>query len=101
MANETDNLILTQLREIRAQLNKLDEHDKRFDAIDRRFDGIDKTLETLKFQMTYTYGAAGLAGVNSLGAEAKADAALKRLDANDNDLAEVKRRLKALEDANQ
>jgi hypothetical protein len=98
MANETDNLILAQLREIRATLT---DHGKRFDAIDRRFDGIDKTLETLKFQMTYTYGAAGLAGVNSIGAESKADAALKRLDANDNDLADVKRRLKALEDANQ
>jgi hypothetical protein len=42
MAQEPDNLVLAQLREMRAQLQgitaKLEQHDQRFDQIDRRFD---------------------------------------------------------------
>ena len=42
MAQEPDNLVLVQLREMRGQLQaitaKLEEHDRRFDQIDKRFD---------------------------------------------------------------
>lgn len=95
MAVESDNLVLAHLREIRADIgqmkSKLEDHD-------RRFDGLDKTLETIKFQMTYTYGTAGIANVNSIGAEAKADAALKRQVDFELDMAAVKQRLVALEE---
>jgi len=42
MAEERDNLVLIQLREMRAELKsittKLDQHDLRFDNLDKRFD---------------------------------------------------------------
>jgi hypothetical protein len=42
MADEPENLVLVQLREVRSELQgirtKLEEHDRRFDQIDRRFD---------------------------------------------------------------
>ena len=56
MANDADNLVLTQLREIRATLaghsarfDRIDERfaemDERFDQISERFDQIEKRLE--------------------------------------------------------
>ncbi len=42
MADEPDNLVLVQLRDIRGKLDKIDdklhEHDRRFDHLDKRFD---------------------------------------------------------------
>ena len=38
MANDPNNLVLVQLREIRATLERFDEMDKRFDQLDKRFE---------------------------------------------------------------
>ncbi len=42
MADEPENLVLVQLREVRSELQgirtKLNEHDTRFDQLDKRFD---------------------------------------------------------------
>lgn len=41
MAEETQNLVLSLLREIRA---KLDGHDKRFDAVDKKLDSLRQAI---------------------------------------------------------
>lgn len=55
MAEDSSNLILRLLRDIRG---RLDEHDKRFDKMDQRFDKIDHRLEEMHESM---YTALGLA----------------------------------------
>jgi hypothetical protein len=51
MANEADNLVLVQLREIRATLV---EHSARFDQIDKRFDQLDKRFEDFHALTSHT-----------------------------------------------
>lgn len=64
MANDSDNLVLRMLREIRA---KQDEHSAKFEHIDTRFDRTDarldtmsKDLEEVRFQVTYGLGVASI-----------------------------------------
>jgi uncharacterized protein YdcH (DUF465 family) len=68
MAKDPENLLLVQLREIRAELErmstKLEAHDKRFDKIDERFDGLDHKL-------THVFGFAAMASLGSKHAETK------------------------------
>lgn len=44
MANDLDNIVVANLREMHAQLQgiaaKLEEHDRRFDRIDKRFEDV-------------------------------------------------------------
>ena len=95
MAREPDNLVLMQLREIRGGLDqissKLEEHD-------RRFDKIDKDNETFKFQLTHTFGLAGMANLQSQLAQERADEALERQKRMDSHFAEVERRLGKVEE---
>lgn len=95
MAREPDNLVLTQLREIRGGLDqirsKLEEHD-------RRFDKIEKDIETFKFQPTHTFGLAGMANLQSQLAQEKADEALERQKRMDAHFAEIERRLGKVEE---
>ena len=51
MANEPDNLVLVQLREIRATLA---EHSARFDRMDERFDQLDKRFEDFHALTSHT-----------------------------------------------
>ncbi len=51
MANEPDNLVLVQLREIRATLL---EHSARFDQFDKRFDQLDKRFEDFHALTSHT-----------------------------------------------
>lgn len=95
MAREPDNLVLAQLREIRADIGqiktKLEEHD-------RRFDKLDKDNETFKYQLTHTFGLAGMANLQSQLAREKADEALERQKRMDAQFAEIERRLTTVEE---
>lgn len=53
MADEPENLVLAQLREIRSKLDKLDEHDKRFDRLD-------KQGEEMRQYMSYALGVGAM-----------------------------------------
>lgn len=53
MANEPDNLVLIQLREIRATQA---EHSTRFDQIDRRFNDVDKRFDEMRLLLGPTIG---------------------------------------------
>ena len=80
MAEEPDNLILVQLREIRSKLEKLEKLDvleRRFDAMDRRFDAMDKRFDEMR---TYVYYSLGLGSVNQLKA-AELEARIEALEA--------------------
>ena len=68
MADEPDNLVLKLLREIRG---KQDEHSEKLKEHDTRFDDLDKTLETFKFQLTHTFGLAGMANLQAQHTDAK------------------------------
>jgi hypothetical protein len=58
MTEETENLVLIELREIRAKLEGLD-------RLEARFDKMDKGFETLRFQRTHTCGMAGMANTQA------------------------------------
>jgi hypothetical protein len=53
MADEPDNLVLVQLREIRTTLA---DHSKRFDRMDERFDRIDKRFDDFHLLVTHALG---------------------------------------------
>ena len=99
MAKEPDTLVLIHRREMRA---KMDTMDAKFDAVKAeqslRFDTIDKTLESLKFQTTYIYGAAGIANMTGLQAEAKADDVVARQKKTDARVDDLERRLRLVEE---
>ena len=99
MAKEPDTLVLIHRREMRA---KMDTMDAKFDAVKAeqslRFDTIDKTLESLKFQTTYIYGAAGIANMTGLQAEAKADDVVARQKKTDARVDDLDRRLRLVEE---
>ena len=86
MADEPDNLVLVQLRDIRGKLDKMDdklhEHDQRFDHLDKRFDEMRQ----------YVIHALGLGSMNEMKAR-EVDARLevgeamaKRIDARFKDI---------------
>jgi len=95
MAEEPDNLVLIQLREMRAELKnitvKLDQHDLRFDNLDKRFDEM----------RLYVNHALGLGTMNDLKAreldarQDESEARQKRMAAL---MAEIERRLGRVED---
>ena len=60
MTEDSSNLILRLLRDIRV---RLDEHDKRFDRMEQRFDKIDQRLEEMHESM---YTALGLAAHSNI-----------------------------------
>ena len=101
MAKEPDTLVLIHRREMRA---KMDTMDAKFDAVKAeqslRFDTIDKTLGSLKFQTTYIYGAAGIANMTGLQAEAKAkaDDVVARQKKTDARVDDLDRRLRLVEE---
>jgi DNA anti-recombination protein RmuC len=68
MIEETENLVLIHLREVRA---KLEGFDTRFGGVEARLDKMDKDFETLRFQLTHTFG---MANTQALRADEKADA---------------------------
>ncbi len=60
MPDEPENLVLVQLREIRAKLDKLDALER---SMDRRFDLIDKRFDEMR---SYVYYSLGLGTANQL-----------------------------------
>ena len=94
MIEEIKNLVLIQSRSIREMLEGVD---ARFDKIDARFDRLDEDNASFQSHLTNAYGAATLASTHAQRAEAKADDALARGKRTDDRLANVERRLKALE----
>ena len=54
MANEPDNLVLVQLREIRATLAEHSKQLERFDQVDKRFDKLDKRFEDFRAVTSHT-----------------------------------------------
>jgi hypothetical protein len=62
MANESENLVLVQLREIRATLA---EHSARFDRIDERFAQMDRRFDEMRLLLGHTIGVATTAYVRS------------------------------------
>jgi phage shock protein A len=99
MAKEPDDLVLIHLREMRAEMAGIRSEIGNVKAEQgQRFDSIDKTLETLKFQMTYTYGADGIANMTGLHAEAKADDIIVRQKRTDERVEDLDRRLRRVEE---
>jgi tetrahydromethanopterin S-methyltransferase subunit G len=90
MAIEPDNLVLIQLREIRSKLNRLD-------TIETKLDKSNTDNETFKYQLTHTFGLAGMANLQAQHADAKVDDALERQKRTEVELAEIKRRLDRVE----
>ena len=64
MADEPENMVLVQLREIRA---KLAEHDKRFDHLEKRFDRLDEQGADSRQFLAH---ALGLGAMNEMKARA-------------------------------
>jgi hypothetical protein len=62
MANEPENLVLIQLREIRATQA---EHSAQFARIDERFGEIDKRLDEMRLLLGHTIGLATTADLRS------------------------------------
>ena len=96
MTEETENLVLVQLRDIRSKLEGLD---GRFARMEQRFDNMDKGFETLRFQLTHTFGIAGMANTQAIRADEKADDAVTLFKRTDERLLDVERRVRVLEDA--
>ena len=63
MADEPENLVLVQLRDIRAKLGEIDELKRRFDLVDKRFDRLDKNFDEMR---VYVNHALGLGTMNDL-----------------------------------
>jgi hypothetical protein len=64
MADEAENLVLTLLREMRGQLKSVQAQLDKIES-DDKIGKIQKTLDTLTFQMTHTFGLAGLSHLTS------------------------------------
>ena len=62
MANGPDNLVLAQLREIRATQA---EHSARFAQIDKRFDDVDKRFDEMRLLLGHTIGLSTTAYLRS------------------------------------
>ena len=60
MADDPNNLVLVQLRDIRGKLDALE---KRFDAHDKRFDRLDKHADEMR---QYVSHALGLGAMNEM-----------------------------------
>ena len=96
MTEETENLVLVHLREIRA---KLESHDVRFSGLEARLDKMDKGFETLRFQLTHTFGLAGMANTQALRADERADDAITLQKRTAERLSDVESRVRVLEAA--
>ena len=94
MIEEIKNLVLVQSRSIREMLESVD---ARFNRMDGRFDKLDEDNTSFRSHLTNAYGAATLASTRAQRAEEKADDALALGKRTDERLADVERRLKALE----
>ena len=92
MADETEHLVLVQLREIRVKLEALD-------RLENRMEKIEKGFETVRFQLTHTFGLAGMANTQAMRADEKADDAVTLYKRADERLHDVERRVRVLEDA--
>jgi hypothetical protein len=69
MANEPDNLVLIQLREIRATLaehsSRFDRLDERFAQIDKRFTDVDGRFDEMRLLLGHTIGLSTTAYLRS------------------------------------
>ncbi len=83
MADDPDNLVLVQLREIRAKLEKLEKLEK-LDRLERHFDDMKRDFHEWKGYVTHILG---LASLNNL-----------RNDAIEAGLSEKEMRLKRIEE---
>ena len=88
MAAESDNLVLVHLREIRADIER----------IFQKLDKLDKDFDTFKYQLTHTFGLAGMANLQAQQADTKADAVLERQMRMESLLSDMDRRLKRIEE---
>ena len=89
MVEEPINLVLVQLREIRA---KLDEHDGRFNQIDKHMVRMDKQLRDIETEVTHSLGL----GTASL---TRMRVATDKVDDFATKLQELSDRIEALESA--
>jgi hypothetical protein len=96
MTEETENLVLVQLHDIRVKLESVDGLCARIEA---HIDKMDKGFETLRFQLTHTFGMAGMANTQALRADEKADDAITLHRRTDERLNDVERRVHVLEAA--
>ena len=91
MAAESDNLVLVQLREMRVDIGRIFQKLEKLDKLDKDFD-------TFKYQLTHTFGLAGMANLQSQQVDAKADAVLERQMRLEAKVSEMDRRLKRVEE---
>jgi hypothetical protein len=83
MSSEPDNLVLAQLRELRAHI------DRRFEGIEQRFEGIERRMD--KMDVNFGKALRSFVGHRNMAERAVAD--------HDGELADLKRRVRRLEEA--
>jgi hypothetical protein len=95
MADEPENLVLVQLREIRATQA---EHSARFDRVDARFDQLDKRFDDFHLLVNHALGLGTANQVKARELEAEQEATKARQRRIDERHAEIERRLGKVEE---
>ena len=96
MASEMDNLVLVQLREIRAQIGSLD---GKVSKLDTKISDLGREFDTFKYQLTHTFGLAGMANLHAQQADGKADTVANRQTRLELQVSDLDRRLRQVEEA--
>ena len=91
MADEPENLVLVQLREIRAKLAKLDEHDQRFDRLDQH-------AEVTRYFVRHALGLGGMNEIKARELDIRHDDFAARQKRTEEMIAELDRRLAKVEE---
>ena len=94
MPDEPDNLVLRLLREIRS---KQDEHSAKMEDHDKRFDRLDRRLGPMQFQLTHTFGLAGMSNLQAQRTDERVEQVEERQKRFDEMIAEFRRRVAEME----
>ena len=94
MANEAENLVLIQLREIRAKLEKLE----KLDSLERRLDAFKAEADQWKGYITHIFGLASMSNLRNDALEAGISEKEMRLKRIEQLAALIDRRVTRLED---
>ena len=98
MAEEPENLVVVQLREIRATLS---EHSSRFDRVDERFDRIDRRFDDFHMLVSHALGLATANQLKTRELEADQEEVKARQRRMHERHAEIERRLGRIEETSE
>ncbi len=95
MSNEPDNLVLVQLREIRAILA---DHTARFDSLERRFGGLEKGFHDMRLFVNHALGLGATAELKGRELDARQDLSDAAQTKTDERLSSIEQRVAKLEE---